>query len=103
MNIKIDTESLEEAISEFNDWHKGARLYLDITDGCFETSVYHNDVMMSETFSTDNFKVVYSKIESDSHINIGEKRKEYILKLSELLLDGWEFDVAQYNVAEYYV
>lgn len=101
--MKIDIESLDHAISEFNDWNKGARLYLDITDGCFETSVYHNDVMMSETFSSDNFKTVYVKTEIEGNVTIGKKRKEYIIKLSELLLDGWESYQAQYQLAEYYV
>ena len=103
MAIRIDKGSLEVAISEFNDWNKGARLCLDIEDGCFETSVYHNDVMMSETFSTDNFKTVYVKTEIEGNITIGKKRKEYIIKLSELLLDGWESYQAQYELAEYYV
>lgn len=103
MTVQINEDSLNNAISEFNDWEKGARLYFDITDGTFETAVYHNDVMMVETFSDDNFNVVYSKNEIEGYIKIGKKRKAYIIKFSELLLDGWEPHQAEYELAEYHV
>lgn len=103
MTVNINGDSLNNAISEFNDWKKGARIYLDLSDGCFETAVYHNDVMMSQTFSNDNYVTVYSKIETEGNIKIGEKRKEYIIKLTNLLLDGWEIWEAEYELAEDYV
>jgi len=103
MGINVDSESLEQAIVEFNHWHKGARLYLDITDGKFETSVYHNDVIMSQTFSTNEYISVYSKLETEGNVKIGKERKKYIIKLSNLLLDGWDIWEAEYKLAEDYI
>jgi|SRR5699024_7857511 len=99
----MNIESLERAIEEFNDWKKGARIYLDLSDGCFETSVYNNDVNMSETFSTDEYVVVYSKLEIDGDVKINKGRKEYIIKLSKLLLDGWEIWEAEYELSNEYL
>ncbi len=101
--IQMNLESLETAIKDFNDWEKGARIYVDLRDGYFNTDVYHNDVQQDQSISPSNFMCVYSKGEREGHIRIGLKRREYITQYSRLILDGWEPDQAAYELAELYV
>lgn len=96
MNIK----SLECAIREFNEWNGAARLYLNCNDGCFETGVYKNGVDMVQTISTDNYVCVYSKNEFEGNINIGAKRREYVIRFARMILDGVDPGQAEYQLAE---
>lgn len=97
--MKLNEETLNKAIEEFNDWTGAARIYLDKNDGCFETAVYPNDVTMTETFSCDNFVAVYSKQETENK-NIGNKRKNYIVNYSDLIIKGWDILQAKYKLFE---
>lgn len=97
MNINVET--LEHAIRKFNDWEGGARIYLDLNDGCFETSVYVNDVGMVQTFSDDNFISVFSKEERDETV-IEEMERKRIERYADLVLNGWEPIQAEYKLYE---
>lgn len=101
--IAIDEKTLLQAIEDFNEWNGAARLYFDMEDGTFNTSVYHNDVGMTETFSSDNFVSVYGKNEVGGNIKIGTKRKEYVIKFANLLLEGYYPDQVEYQLADEYV
>ncbi len=100
--IKMNIESLEQAIKEFNDWDKAARIYLDTTDGYFNTDVYHNDVQMVQSITDERYVAVYEKDEIRGQLRIAEKRKAYIVKYARLVLDGWEpMQVEDYLVNEF--
>ncbi len=101
--MEINTESLAQAIEEFNHWEKAARIYIDTNDGYFETSVYGSDLQMTETMSEDNFIALYSKDEVEGNLHISEKRKAYIIKYAQLILDGWEPHQANYEMLKEYV
>lgn len=61
--MKLDMKSLDVAIREFNEWSRAARIYLDTSDGIFETSVYANDMQMEAQSSTKNYVCVFYKSE----------------------------------------
>lgn len=88
--IKMNIESLDQAIADFNEWGKGARIYLDTTDGYFSADVYHNDAQMSQSITDESFVAVYEKDEIRGQLRIAEKLKAYIVKYARLVLDGWE-------------
>jgi hypothetical protein len=96
----MNIESLDQAIKDFNGWEKGARIYFDTSDGTFNTEVFFNDVHMSHAFPADNFYGVFSKEEVKGHIKIGEKRKGYIVKYTNLILDGWSPIQAEYQLMD---
>lgn len=87
--MKLDMNSLNKAITYFNEWSGAARIYLNTDDGKFEANVYTNVIYMSSQVSTDNYICVYSKDEIDSHKSISIKRKKYIEEYSKLILDGY--------------
>lgn len=97
--MKIDKESLDNAIAEFNEWNGPARIYINKNDGKFDTSVYLNDVSMSETYSVDNYIAVYSKQEIETK-KIGAKRRNFIERYAELIMDDMDTSQAKYKLFE---
>lgn len=96
MNIK----SLDKAIKEFNENKRPARIYFDKKDNSFHTSVYFNDIEMSNTFSVENFVSIFSKIEEQAHLKLDEHGKSYIIEYANLVLDGMETYQIDYELAE---
>src|SRR5699024_1620893 len=59
----MDIRSLDIAAIDFNDHPGPARIYYDKDDGKFNTSIYLNDVQMTQTSSTDNYVAIINKNE----------------------------------------
>lgn len=95
--VDMNIESLDKAIEEFNDWKGAARIYLDTDDGYFETNVYHNTMQMESNLSTSNYVVVFDK--EDERRN-KKADKDYILRYSRLVLDGWDLMQAMFEASK---
>lgn len=93
--MNINKESLEIAIKEFNDYYGAARIYIDTSDGEFETSIYASDLHMNGSFSEDEYIAVYSKTEVEGNKRIADKRRSYILRFVELIAEGYNLMQAE--------
>lgn len=97
---KLGLKSLEKAIKEFNEWEGSAAIFLDTDDGEFETSVYFNDLSSSQSIPGNNFVSVYEKDEISGSKRIAARRREFIIKFSRLILEGYDPMQAQYKLAD---
>lgn len=96
-------ESLDQAIEDFNSWNRAALIYFNKSEGYFNTEVFTNDVQATQTFLTEGNYGVYSKSERDgSEMNVGKVRKEYILDLAKLIMEGYDIMQAKYELADKY-
>lgn len=99
--IRMEKESLEQAIKDFNEWSGAALLYYNKEKGYFNTVVFFNDVEKSQTVLKDDCFGIISKSEREN-LHIGEEGRQYIIEFVELLLDGWGTHQAEYQLASKY-
>jgi hypothetical protein len=97
----MNKESLNEAIEDFNNWSKAAKVYFNKKEGYFFTEVFVNDVNATATIPSDGIVAVYSKDEIRGNKKITELRKEYIERYTKLLLEGRDSWQAEMDLAEF--
>jgi hypothetical protein len=96
----MNNETLETSIQDFNEWEGSAKIYFNKEEGYFFTEVFHNDIQAVQTVPAENVYAIISKKETQGNFRIGEKRKSYIKKMAEKLLDGLDYAQATYDLAE---
>lgn len=101
MKTKINVETLDKAIADFNNWNRSAVLYYNQKENYFSTEVFLNDVQQAESvFSKDCFGIL-SKNDHE-RFRIGEIRRKYIIEYVDLVLDGWDPFQAEYQLLKKY-
>lgn len=99
--IRMEKESLDQAIKDFNEWSGAALIYYNKEKGYFNTEVFFNDVEKSQTVLRDDCFGIISKNERENLL-IDENGRQYIVEFVELVLDGWGPHQAEYQLAEKY-
>lgn len=100
--IKMEMETLDQAIKDFNEWSGAALIYYNKKEGYFNTEVFANDLHRSQTVLSEDCFGIFSKTERETTLRVGEKRRQFIIEFVELVLDGWEPFQADYQLVRKY-
>lgn len=95
-------ETLNKAIEDFNKWDGAAMIYYNLKEKYCDTEVFINDVAASETYMQRGVFKLYEKSELDNTMNVGPKRKQFIVDMISFLDKGLDKDEAIYELMKTY-
>lgn len=92
---------LNEVIKDFNFWHGSALLYVDIEEKHFNTIVFYDKNEVLKAMLLENLFGVITKDEKTEKY-IGSRRKQYIFEFVSLMMEGYNKEQAEHELASKY-
>lgn len=93
-----NTESLNQAIRNYNRWDKGAKIWLDVNTGIYATTIYPDNKQASAARPLINCICVHSKSETYGDTKISDEQRKRIESYARVVLDGKNILNAEYYI-----